>query len=143
MRNHALVAVIALATLLAGCNGRDRNADPRTADSPRAEPQIVFFYQVGCFKCDDMKAVLNSLLKDAPNLTVAYHDMDSAPGRALLLDHHRRYGLSQLRASAPTIFVGRAVIAGAGRAQELRLAEAVEACAQGDCPSPLRFRSGD
>jgi glutaredoxin len=125
-RKLAVVVTMSLAALLAGCSGANSGADP----------EIVFFYLNDCDDCARMKEVLTSLLGSAPTLRVAYHEIKA--NEAMLLRLHRRYGLGTTDYDSPEIFVGRTVIVGQGRTQELALRKAVEACATGGCPSPLK-----
>jgi len=125
-RKPAVVVVISLAALLAGCSGAKNDADP----------EILFFYRDGCDRCARMEDVLNSLLSSAPGLKAAYYEI--VANEAMLPKLRRRYGLGTESYEAPEIFVGRTAIVGAGRAQELSLGKAIEASAAGNCLSPLK-----
>ncbi len=130
MRKRVLVVVLGLALLLlAG------------GVAYAADPLVVVFHLEGCPDCAFMQTVLDSLVADHPDLTIAYHEF-SEPGAPDLLSHLlQAYGVTA--ESFPVIFVGQnAPIVGAGRAQELALREAVVACLSGSCASPMTHAAG-
>ena len=101
------------------------------------EPVILVFHEEGCPDCQRMEAVLQELLSKHPDLSVAYYEV-TQPGSPELFDALAdRYGVLLLK--VPIIYVGEVAIVGAGRAQEMRLREAVEGCASSGCISPLKF----
>ena len=101
-----------------------------------ADPLVVVFRQEGCPDCAFMQSVLDSLVADHPDLTIAYHEIYDAGTSDLLAHLLQAHGATA--ESIPVIFVGdNAPIVGAGRAQELALREAVAACLSGACASPL------
>ena len=101
-----------------------------------ADPLVVVFHQEGCPDCAFMQAVLDSLVADHPDLSIAYHEIFEAGASDLLSHLLQAHGATA--ESIPVIFVGdNAPIVGAGRAQELALREAVAACLSGGCASPM------
>lgn len=105
------------------------------------DPLVVAFHREGCPDCAFMRTVLDSLVADHPDLTIVYHEMSELGASELLLRLSQAYGVAA--ASVPVIFVGdKPPIVGAGRAQELALREAVEACLSADCPSPMTRAGG-
>ncbi len=126
LRDASIAAILAITAgvLLSGC-----------ANQSAEKPEIVFFYVDDCNKCDRMKDALAELLDDNLGLSTAYYEIET--NQALFLKLSRRHNLGTSRWSAPTIFVGDTAIVGDGRAQEMALQEAVEACASEGCRSPL------
>ncbi len=106
-----------------------------------ASPLVVVFHQEGCPDCAFMQAVLDKLTTEYPDLTIAYHETSQPGSSELLVLLSQRYGITP--GTVPVIFVGdRPPIIGAGRAQELALREAVEACLRTECPSPMTRATG-
>jgi len=106
-----------------------------------AVPLVVVFHQEGCPDCAFMQAILDKLATEYPNLTIAYHETSEPGSPELLLLLSQRYGITP--GAVPVVFVGdKAPIIGAGRAQELALREAVEACLRAECPSPMARATG-
>ena len=124
LRWFSVAVIIGVATIIIGCS--------RGGDSG---PEIVFFYQDNCYKCDRMKDVLNDLLEEYPALTIEYYEMEG--NQSLLWKLARRCGLGNSLA-VPTIFVGDRSILGDGRAKEIALRDAVKECAENGCRSPLK-----
>ncbi len=88
-----------------------------------------------------MQTILDELTTAHPDLTIAYHETSQPGSSELLLLLSQRYGITP--GAVPVIFVGDgAPIIGAGRAQELALREAVEACLKAVCPSPMARATG-
>jgi len=106
-----------------------------------ADPLVVVFHLEGCPDCAFMQTVLDGLVADHPDLTIAYHEFSEAGASDLL--SHLLQADGATAESFPVIFVGQnAPIVGAGRAQELALREAVAACLSGSCASPMTRAAG-
>jgi hypothetical protein len=105
------------------------------------DPLVVVFHQEGCPDCAFMQTVLDGLVTEHSDLTIAYHETSEPGASGLLLLLYQKYG--PVPATMPIIFVGdRTPIVGAGRAQELALREAVAACLTAGCPSPMERATG-
>ena len=99
------------------------------------EPMVVVFYEEDCPSCSRMEERIEASLSDHPNISIARYNL-SEPGSLELLELlSTRYGVSAT--TVPVIFVGYEVIAGAGRAEELRLRTAIDECVSLGCSSPL------
>jgi len=105
--------------------------------SQTISPTIVVFYAAGCPNCERMEEILDALLVDHPNMTVARYEIDAPGARSLLWKLSSRYKV--LATQVPVIFVGDQAIVGAGRAQEFALRTAIDDCATLGCPSPLDY----
>lgn len=103
--------------------------------SQTAQPAIVVFYAEDCPDCVRMEEVLDELLVDHPDLTVARYEIDEPGNSGLLWRLASQYGV--LATKVPVIFVGEEAIVGAGRAEELRLRTAIDECVSLGCSSPL------
>ena len=104
-----------------------------------SRPVIIFFEKEGCPDCHHMKELLESLLTEYPGVSAAWYDVDDTEDKVVLNKLLVRHFPVGFRWKYPAIFVGETAIVGEGRVQELKLREAVEACASGNCPSPLDF----
>jgi len=83
-----------------------------------------------------MKAFLEELAKEYPDLMIVDHEVTFTPENwRLMVTLARVYGLKE--ETVPTVFVGDLAITGIGRAVELRIREEVERCLVQGCPSPL------
>lgn len=121
----AAVLCVGLAVALDGCS----------RPGSTGNPAIVFFYVDDCYKCDRMKSVLSELLAENRSLAVAFYKMEA--NQRLLSRLSQQHALGT-KLAVLVIFVGDRAIVGDGRAQELALRGAVEACAATSaCGSPL------
>lgn len=111
-------------------------AFPQVETMPEtAQPAIVVFYEEGCPDCVRMDELLEELLTEHPDLTVARYEI-TAPGVLGLMGAlSAAYGIEGT--DVPIILVGEEAIVGAGRAEEIRLRAAIENCLAVGCPSPL------
>jgi glutaredoxin len=102
---------------------------------PSASPVVVFFYQNGCPDCVQIGEVLDALAGDLPEGAVARYEIGDTTSRRLFQRLQKAYGIEV--SSVPLVFVGDRVIAGASRAQELALSDALGDCVTTPCSSPL------
>jgi len=100
-----------------------------------AQPIIVVFYEEGCPDCVRMDELLEELLTEHPNLTVARYEINAPGASGLLQNIGEAYGISTT--DVPIVLVGEEAIVGAGRAEEMRLRAAIENCVTLGCSSPL------
>jgi thiol-disulfide isomerase/thioredoxin len=105
----------------------------QAVEPPR--PIVVFFYQEGCPDCVQIGEVLDLLAGDLPDGAVARYEITDPEGKRLFRRLQKAYGIDI--SSVPLVFVGDRVIAGASRAQELTLSDALGDCTTAPCPSPL------
>jgi hypothetical protein len=83
-----------------------------------------------------MKAFLEELAKEYPDLKIVEHEVTFEPDNwRLMVTLARAYGLKE--ETVPMVFVGNLAITGIGRAVELQIREEVERCLSQGCPSPL------
>jgi hypothetical protein len=83
-----------------------------------------------------MKAFLEELAKEYPDLKIVEHEVTFEPDNwRLMVTLARAYGLKEEK--VPTVFVGNLAITGIGRAVELQIREEVERCLSQGCPSPM------
>jgi thiol-disulfide isomerase/thioredoxin len=100
-----------------------------------AQPAIVVFYEEGCPDCVRMDELLEELLTEHPNLTVARYEINAPGALGLMGGLSAAYGIEGT--DVPIVLVGEEAIVGAGRAEEIRLRTAIENCLAVGCPSPL------
>ncbi len=100
-----------------------------------SRPVVVFFYQNGCPDCTQISDVLDALGGDLPPDSVVRYEIGDPASHRLFLKLQKAYGIDV--SSVPLVFVGDRVIAGASRAQELALTDAIGDCVTSTCPSPL------
>ncbi len=100
-----------------------------------ASPVVVFFYQDGCPDCVQIGEVLDALAGDLPEGAVARYEIGTPTSRRLFQRLQKAYGIEV--SSVPLVFVGDRVIAGASRAQELALSDALSDCVTTPCSFPL------
>jgi glutaredoxin len=103
--------------------------------APSASPVVVFFYQDGCPDCVKIGEVLDALAGDLPAGAVARYEIGDPSSRRLFQRLQKAYGIET--SSVPLVFVGDQVIAGASRAQELALSDALGDCVTTPCASPI------
>lgn len=98
--------------------------------------ELHLFWSATCPDCHIMKAFLEELAKEYPDLMIVDHEVTFTPENwRLMVTLARAYGLKE--ETVPTVFVGDLAITGIGRAVELRIREEVERCLVQGCPSPL------
>jgi thiol-disulfide isomerase/thioredoxin len=102
---------------------------------PSASPVVVFFYQDGCPDCVKIGEILDALAGDLPAGAVARYEIGAPSSRRLFQKLQKAYGVET--SSVPLVFVGDRVIAGASRAQEFALTDALGDCVTTPCASPL------
>ncbi len=100
-----------------------------------APPVVVFFYQDGCPDCVQIGEVLDALAGDLPAGAVVRYEIGEPTSRRLFQKLQKAYGVET--SSVPLVFVGDRVIAGASRAQELALTDALGDCVTTPCSSPI------
>ncbi|MCS7217322.1 MAG: thioredoxin family protein [Candidatus Bipolaricaulota bacterium] len=98
--------------------------------------ELHLFWSATCPDCHVMKAFLEELAQEYPDLVVIDHEVTFNPDNwRLMVTLARAYGLKE--ETVPTVFVGDLAITGIGRAVELRIREEVERCLPQGCPSPM------
>ncbi len=98
--------------------------------------ELHFFWSATCPDCHVMKAFLEGLVQEYPNLVVVEHEVTFNPDNwRLMVTLARAYGLKE--ETVPTVIVGDLAITGIGRAVELQIREEVERCLAQGCPSPM------
>lgn len=101
-----------------------------------AQVELHLFWSATCPDCHVMKAFLEELAKEYPDLVVVEHEVSFNPDNwRLMVTLARAYGLKE--ETVPTVFVGNLAITGIGRAVELQIREEVERCLAQGCPSPM------
>ncbi len=101
-----------------------------------AEVELHLFWSATCPDCHVMKAWLEELAKEYPELVIVDHEVTFDPDNwRLMVTLGRAYGLKE--ETVPTVIVGDLAITGIGRAVELRIREEVERCLAQGCPSPM------
>jgi len=98
-------------------------------------PVVVFFYEDGCPDCVLIGELLDLLEGDLPEGAVARYEITEPASRKLFQRLQKAYGIEVT--SVPLVFVGDRVIAGASRAQELTISDALGDCVTAKCASPL------
>ncbi len=132
--NRLIMTTCILATFLALAIASI--AFPQVETKPEtAHPIIVVFYEEGCPDCVRMDELLEELLTEHPNLTVARYEINAPGALGLMGGLSAAYGIEG--ANVPIILVGEEAIVGAGRAEEMRLRAAIENCVTLGCSSPL------
>jgi len=99
------------------------------------DPIVLFFYADGCPDCMAVDELLTALTTDLPASALHHYEISDPKAAGLLEKLKVAYGIED--ASVPIVFVGDAVVVGAGRAQEFQLRDAIGHCATLGCPSPL------
>lgn len=98
--------------------------------------ELHLFWSATCPDCHVMKAFLEELAQEYPDLVVVEHEVTFNPDNwRLMVTLARAYGLKE--ETVPTVFVGNLAITGIGRAVELQIREEVERCLAQGCPSPM------
>lgn len=111
-------------------------AFPQVETEPQtAQPVIVVFYEEGCPDCVRMDELLEELLTEHPNLTVARYEINAPGASDVMRGLSTAYGIEGT--DVPIVLVGEEAIVGAGRAEEMRLRTAIEDCLALGCSSPL------
>lgn len=106
-----------------------------------AEVELHYFWSATCPDCQVMKAFLDELSQEYPELTIVAHEVTFNPDNwRLMVALAQAYGLT--KEVTPTVIVGNLAAAGIGRAVELRIREEVERCLAQGCPSPLERLPG-
>jgi thiol-disulfide isomerase/thioredoxin len=98
-------------------------------------PIVVFFYQEGCPDCVKIAEVLDALAGDLPEGAVARYEIGDPQSRRLFQRLQKAYAIDV--SSVPVVFIEDHAIAGASRANELTLSDAIGDCITGACTSPL------
>lgn len=98
--------------------------------------ELHLFWSATCPDCHIMKAFLEELAKEYPDLVVVDHEVTFTPENwRLMVTLGRAYGLKE--ETVPTVIVGNLAVTGIGRSVELRIREEVERCLAQGCPSPM------
>lgn len=98
--------------------------------------ELHLFWSATCPDCHIMKAFLEELAQEYPDLKIVEHEVTFNPDNwRLMVTLARAYGLKE--ETVPMVFVGDLAITGIGRAVELRIREEVERCLAQGCPSPM------
>lgn len=106
-----------------------------TVGALAAPVELHLFWSATCPDCHIMKAFLEELAQEYPELVVVEHEVTFEPDNwRLMVTLARAYGLKEEK--VPTVMVGDLAVTGIGRAVELRIREEVERCLAQGCPSP-------
>ena len=98
--------------------------------------ELHLFWSATCPDCHVMKAFLEELAQEYPDLKIVEHEVTFEPDNwRLMVTLARAYGLKE--ETVPMVFVGNLAITGIGRAVELQIREEVERCLSQGCPSPM------
>ena len=98
--------------------------------------ELHYFSAVTCPDCLVMKAYLDTLKAEFPELRIVEHEVGfSGDNYRLMAALAEAYGLDHF--ATPVVAVGDLCTTGIGLAVELQLYEEVARCAQQGCPSPL------
>ena len=98
--------------------------------------ELHLFWSATCPDCHIMKAFLEELAQEYPELVIVEHEVTFTPENwRLMVSLARAYGLKE--ETVPTVIVGDLAVTGIGRAVELRIREEVERCLAQGCPSPM------
>lgn len=98
--------------------------------------ELHLFWSATCPDCHIMKAFLEELAQEYPELVIVEHEVTFNPDNwRLMVTLARAYGLKE--ETVPTVIVGDLAVTGIGRAVELRIREEVERCLAQGCPSPM------
>ena len=98
--------------------------------------ELHYFSAVTCADCLVMKAYLDTLKAEFPELRIVEHEVGfSGDNYRLMVALAEAYGLE--RFATPVVAVGDLATTGIGLAVELRLYEEVARCVEQGCPSPL------
>jgi len=100
-----------------------------------SNPTLLLFYQEECNACHDMDLFLETLSSELPPEEIGRYDIADQESFDLLERLASEYGLDTY--VTPVVFIGDVASAGAGRAAELMISDAVIDCSRQDCPSPL------
>jgi thiol-disulfide isomerase/thioredoxin len=134
-REKSLLGRVCLAVACALCVGAGPACAEETTAAAPTSPSVVFFYQDGCPDCEKIAEVLDMLAGDLPEGAVVRYEIGDSTSSRLFRKLQKAYGIDV--SSVPVVFVGDQVIAGASRAQEFALSDALTDCARTPCPSPL------
>lgn len=98
--------------------------------------ELHLFWSATCPDCHIMKAFLEELAQEYPDLKIVEHEVTFNPDNwRLMVTLARAYGLTEEK--VPTVIVGNLAVTGIGRAVELQIREEVERCLAQGCPSPM------
>lgn len=98
--------------------------------------ELHLFWSATCPDCHVMRAFLEELAQEYPDLKIVEHEVTFEPDNwRLMVTLARAYGLKEEK--VPMVFVGNLAITGIGRAVELQIREEVERCLAQGCPSPM------
>lgn len=101
-----------------------------------SQVELHLFWSATCPDCHIMKAFLEELAQEYPDLKIVEHEVTFNPDNwRLMVTLARAYGLTEEK--VPTVIVGNLAVTGIGRAVELQIREEVERCLAQGCPSPL------
>jgi len=101
-----------------------------------APVELHFFWAATCPHCEIMKAYLDSLVAEYPELKVVDHEVGFNPGNwRMMVNLAQAYGVEAR--TTPVVVVGDLAAVGIGLAVELRISQEVARCATVGCPSPL------
>lgn len=98
-------------------------------------PMVVVFYKEGCPDCQRLDELLDALLAQHEELTIAHYEITEPDSQELLSRLSFAYGI--LDTNYPIVFVGDEAFVGVSRAKELRVRSAIVECISRNCPSPL------
>lgn len=101
-----------------------------------SQVELHLFWSATCPDCHVMKAFLEELAQEYPDLKIVEHEVTFNPDNwRLMVTLARAYGLTEEK--VPTVIVGNLAVTGIGRAVELQIREEVERCLAQGCPSPM------
>lgn len=101
-----------------------------------SQVELHLFWSATCPDCHIMKAFLEELAQEYPDLKIVEHEVTFNPDNwRLMVTLARAYGLTEEK--VPTVIVGNLAVTGIGRAVELQIREEVERCLAQGCPSPM------
>jgi len=101
-----------------------------------SQVELHLFWSATCPDCHIIKAFLEELAQEYPDLKIVEHEVTFNPDNwRLMVTLARAYGLTEEK--VPTVIVGNLAVTGIGRAVELQIREEVERCLAQGCPSPM------
>ena len=100
------------------------------------DPLVVYFYEVGCPDCAQIKSLLEGMVYDLPRgeEDIASYDIAEDGTLDLLAKLESAYGVEIY--TTPVVFVSERVFTAD---DELQIMDAISRCKQGGCVSPLEI----
>jgi thiol-disulfide isomerase/thioredoxin len=111
---------------------------PMAKPSPKSfTVDLVYFYQIGCPKCDRANALLKYMVKKYPQLKIKEIDLNTPDGKRLNETLSNRLNLPmEKRLIAPSIFIGNDHLS-SGEITEAKLETSIQKYTEA-APSPVR-----